>query len=35
MDTNLAQRIGQGTTSDAIFYVAYRGDKAADLVENW
>lgn len=35
MDSRLAQRIGQGTTSDSIFYVAYRGKRAADLVENW
>lgn len=35
MDQRLAQQIGKGTTSDSIFYVAYRGEKAADLVENW
>lgn len=35
MDARLAQRIGQGTTSDSIFYVAYRGERVADLVENW
>jgi len=35
MDQRLARQIGNGTTSDSIFYVAYRGEKAADLVENW
>ncbi len=35
MDARLAQQIGKGTTTDSIFYVAYRGSKAADLVENW
>jgi len=35
MDKRLASQIGQGTTSDAIFYVAYKGEKAADLVEKW
>jgi len=35
MDSRLAEQIGQGTTSDSIFYIAYRGERAADLVENW
>ena len=35
MDKRLAAQIGEGTTSDAIFYVAYKGEKAADLVEKW
>ena len=33
MDKELAAKIGEGTTSDSIFYVAYRGDKAAELIE--
>lgn len=35
MDIQLAEQIGRGTTSDSIFYVAYKGPKAAELVEGF
>lgn len=35
MDKALANKIGQGTTSDSFFYVAYSGEKAKNIVTNW
>ena len=35
MDRKLAKKIGEGTTSDSIFYIPYKGAKAQKLVENW
>ena len=35
MNNKLAKKIGQGTTSDSIFYVAYSGLVAENIVENW
>ena len=35
MDPNLARKIGQGTTSDSIFRIGYKGDLAKSLVQAW
>lgn len=35
MNQALAKKIGDGATSDSIFYVAYNGDLARNIVTNW